>query len=1339
MNVQQHISLILALLLVRSSLPAAVPEGVPTVEPSPVSVRVEQNSHTVFPWKTQVHNRVPSVRPRLRQSIGNEQTTPGLTGQSSTMLPTGRLLLLGGGSGSSIIETAVLETPGAQAESILETHLLHARAFHTATVLPNGQVFITGGLGNDGKLVAQSEMFSPATGAFTPSSTDLQPRSHHTSTVLPDGMLLMIGGSDRTDTVLDSIEMWDYRTGNHKLFPSRLLQPRQSHVAVLQNDGTVRIHGGFSVGGNPASGDEVIDPSTGAVNAASSVSDVSSNETEQVTSTLPKDSAVNVATDQVLSLKFVKQVKVSSVNGKTISLSSTGNETVAATVVSAETGKLAFVTPSSALQPNTVYTLSLSGVETLDGILLTPFEFSFTTSEVPQATPADSAQPLPSSAQAGNQATTPEDPATVPLSAANGITALSGETRTVAGKYLPDVTFTLDCGGKTAASKSDSVGRFLILSPGSGHCVLEMDGTTAHLDGEDYGRFFPGVDLIAGKTNILPYTVWMTPIDHAHEITIPSPTMTELVVTNPRLKGLELHIPAGTVIRDYNGTAVTRLGMTRIPVRRPPFPLPLNVPVPIYFTIQPGGSFVEVGGSRYTNGKGAQLIYPNAHRAPAGTPFNFWDYDPEGRGWYTYGSGHVDKTRKSIVPDPGVVIHRFTGAMVATGDTAPPLGPNPGGCRCGDPVDPSTGLFTSSGTDLTIKDVISFSLTRTYRQGDYLSRSFGIGTSDNAELYLTGDFSTYQYADLIQADGSRIHFVRTNAGTDWASAIYLNNTLGTDYFGAQITWNTSPWGWNLRKRDGTLLFFPEAAGQTNPAKAAVTQITDRNGNQLNLTRDANSGVLTKVSTPNGRWITLNYDAQNRVIQALDNIGRKVSYTYDADGRLATVTDPIGNVTQYTYDLNDQMTSIIDPRGNALVTNTYDTQGHVLTQKHADGGLFQFGYSEDASGNITQTTLTDPLNHVETMTFSASGYFTGGQLLSDTAATGTAVAQTTTNVWDPVTRLLQSTTDALGRTTTYTYDALGNRTSVTKLAGTAQAVVTSAVYDPTFSQPTSMTDPLQHTTTLGYDGHGHLLAVTNAAQQTTNFAYNGAGQVVSATPPSPAGAVQFGYTGADLTSITDALGNVSKMSVDGAGRVVSRTRPLGQTTTYQLDANSQLNQVTDALGGNTAFSFDPNGNLLSLTDALSHSTIYTYDVRNQRKTRKDPLGNSESTSYDLNGNALTFTDRRGQVTSSTFDALDRPQQVTYADKSTISYSYDAGDRVTQVVDSISGTITRQYDLLDQLTQEQTTQGTVTYTYDAAGRRTSMTVSNQAAPAQYSYDNANRLTQISAGDKECHVCL
>src|SRR5207248_443049 len=81
------------------------------------------------------------------------------------------------------------------------------------------------------------------------------------------------------------------------------------------------------------------------------------------------------------------------------------------------------------------------------------------------------------------------------------------------------------------------------------------------------------------------YYIWLTELDTQHAVSISSPTAAETIITTPVLRGLELHLPAGTVITDYDGNTVRQVSITQIPIGRPPFPLP-NVPVPIYFTIQ---------------------------------------------------------------------------------------------------------------------------------------------------------------------------------------------------------------------------------------------------------------------------------------------------------------------------------------------------------------------------------------------------------------------------------------------------------------------------------------------------------------------------------------------------------------------------------------------------------------------------------------------------------------------------------------------------------------------------------------------------------------------------------
>ena len=148
---------------------------------------------------------------------------------------------------------------------------------------------------------------------------------------------------------------------------------------------------------------------------------------------------------------------------------------------------------------------------------------------------------------------------------------------------------------------------------------------------------------------------------------------------------------------------------------------------------------------------------------------------------------------------------------------------------------------------------------------------------------------------------------------------------------------------------------------------------------------------------------------------------------------------------------------------------------------------------------------------------------------------------------------------------------------------------------------------------------------------------------------------------------------------------------------------------------------------------------TYDTLNRLKTRKDALLRTETYDYDIAGRLKQVTDRKAQVSGFGYDALNRRTSAGFgattgnptAFTSTIAYTWDAGNRLTQAVDSVSGTITRQYDTrFDTLTQEITPEGQVNLTYDAAARRATFQVAGQTQLG-YTFDVADRLTQIAQG--------
>jgi RHS repeat-associated protein len=894
-----------------------------------------------------------------------------------------------------------------------------------------------------------------------------------------------------------------------------------------------------------------------------------------------------------------------------------------------------------------------------------------------------------------------------PLQAEVGMTALAGQVLRLNDQPLEGVT--LRIGDQVALT--DEAGRFLLAPIPSGHQELLIDGRTASQVGYTYGVFEAGVEVAAGLTNVLLFTIWMPRINTAHAVTIPSPTTAEVVVTTPAIPGLEVHIPAGTIIRDQDGQAVTQVSITAIPVDRPPFPLPSDVEVPIYFTVQPGGAYIEP--------YGVQIIYPNYMSGLPGTRVNFWNYDPGTKGWYIYGQGTVTPDGKQIVPDPDVAVYELTGAMITEGHSPPDLAAIFGGLIGGEPVDLGTGLFVLEKTDLFLPDVLPIALTRTYRSKDPDgSRPFGIGTTHPYEMFL---FSAreYQEADLILPDGGRVHYVRISPGIGFRDAVFEHTATPTVFYKSRLQWNGH--GWDLIRKDGTVYVF----GENAPLQA----IRDRYGNTITITRaNGLGGNITQIRSPNGRWIEFTYDGLNHITQARDNSGRVVTYAYDsfAAGRLVRVTDPNGGVTEYTYDLlSHRMLTITDARGIVFLTNQYDTAtGRVVRQTLADGSTYQLAYTVDGNGKITQTNVTDPRGNVRRVTINASGY-----MLTDTQALGTPEQQTTTYERQEGTNLALSMTDSLGRKAAYTYDTAGNLTSVTKLAETPEAVITSITYEPSFHQVTSRTDPLGHTTTAAYDDKGNPVTVTDPLGNRTTLTYNTVGQLISTTDPL-GNVTQFAYELGDFIGTTDALSQSTARVFDDAGRLVGLTNSQNQTIQVEYDVLDRLTRMTDPLGGVKVFTYDPNGNFLDMTDARGNVTSYTYDLMDRLRSRTDPLMRVSRYQYDAVGNLTQSTDRKAQVTQFSYNTLNRLSRIMYADGSTITYTYDAANRLRQVEDSVSGTITRTYDGLDRLVSETTPQGTVTYTYDVAGRRTGMTVAGQPTVI-YTYDNADRLTQISQG--------
>lgn len=196
--------------------------------------------------------------------------------------------------------------------------------------------------------------------------------------------------------------------------------------------------------------------------------------------------------------------------------------------------------------------------------------------------------------------------------------------------------------------------------------------------------------------------------------------------------------------------------------------------------------------------------------------------------------------------------------------------------KAGDPCDTRTGLYIQADTDMEVPDVMPITLTRSYRTEDLASHAFGIGASHPYDQYMLRDDLCTEI-HVILPDGASIAFLRTT-GTNCLDSTLQHTTTQTAFYGATFAWDQSIQRYRLMFRDGTEWRFSDYG--------SLVAMLDRNGNTMTLTRAAAGGLagnLTKITTPNGRYLTFTYDSSNRVTQVTDILGRTITYTYDANG------------------------------------------------------------------------------------------------------------------------------------------------------------------------------------------------------------------------------------------------------------------------------------------------------------------------------------------------------------------------------------------------------------------------------------------------------------------------
>ncbi|MBP2161889.1 MULTISPECIES: RHS repeat protein, partial [Asticcacaulis] len=507
--------------------------------------------------------------------------------------------------------------------------------------------------------------------------------------------------------------------------------------------------------------------------------------------------------------------------------------------------------------------------------------------------------------------------------------------------------------------------------------------------------------------------------------------------------------------------------------------------------------------------------------------------------------------------------------------------------------------------------------------------------------------------------------------------------------------------------------------------------------------DANGWA--SANTANARTTTYAYDGAGRLQQVTDPMGIATRYAYDGMGRTTSVKVAYGTAdeaeTTYLYWADGQLRREITAAGSGVAEATtwriYDEQGRVKETRDGFGNGTSYAYSYNSTGLVVTTTnMTNGAVTVseknafgeQIKVTDARGY--SGYFYYDAA--GRQIAQRDTE--DYWTQTVYNNAGEVDYVKRFANKIVNN--TITPDADRDNK--TSFTYDNAGRVKTSI-DGNGKTTSYDYNAFGDRVSMTNAMGAVVTYAYDKRGLMTSQT--TPAGVAMDGSTAiatapAVTTAYTyNAFGNRTQM-VEAQG-----IAGVARTTNYAYDKNNQLiTQTGDAvtttnINGFTwtvtptqSFSYDLRGNQVTATDANGAVTTSYYDKQNRKTAQVDAVGALTVWAYDDNGNVINQKAYAG--THATGNPAAQPAASGSVRETT--YAYDSANRLTAT--NVLGVPMGSWSLVANGWNSQTATVTTTTTYDLNGNAISQTNGNNNTSYTW-YDKLSR--KIAAVDAEGYM--
>ena len=498
----------------------------------------------------------------------------------------------------------------------------------------------------------------------------------------------------------------------------------------------------------------------------------------------------------------------------------------------------------------------------------------------------------------------------------------------------------------------------------------------------------------------------------------------------------------------------------------------------------------------------------------------------------------------------------------------------------------------------------------------------------------------------------------------------------------------------------------------------------------------NVGQLTRVTMPDNSFIGYAYDPAHRLVQITNAAGDKLIYTLDLMGnRTKEEVFNAGNVVvqrkHRVFDTLSRLATELNAANSAIAAYTYDNNGNVKTQTQkfdavtTNDAITSFDY--DPLNRLTKITNAlagiaqynyDGVDHLVSVTDPKSlitGYSIDGldnqkqQVSPDTG---------TTNSTYDVAGNLKTSTDARGKISTYSYDALNRVTGVT-FSDTTPAL--GYLYDDIAAgnfgkgRLTKITDGTGNTA-FKYDIQGRLIQktqTTGTVVKTVSYGYDTLGRMSSITYPS----------GKVLTYTFDVQGRVASMAVNAVNLVSGITyQPFGPAKSWTWSGGPVQTRNFDLDGQQTSYPYTATGTVNLAYDlgnritALSGTVAKTYAY--DKLDRLTGYGTAITYQYDANGNRSQF--KNGTAISTYNNPTTSNKLTSITGTGPEAYSYDLAGNTTAIA-----TKTLAYDARARLTTHTSGTTVTSFGINAIGQRLVKAGATAALTTRFVYGEDGKL--------------